>query len=132
MIVIFDPDSGEIKRTVECPPVGYLSQVNEGEGHILSDIEQALFDIESHYIVDGSITPRPELGITMSRANIAANGTDTCNISGIPEGATVTSNEFSITADGSDLEFATDIPGEHVLKISLWPYMDAEVTINAL
>jgi len=132
MIVIFNPLTGEIARTVECPQASYLSQVNEGEGYVFSDVEQALFVIEAHYVVDDVIVPRPTLSFILSINTITANGTDTCLISGIPAGAEITSNDTTITTDGSDIEFVTDIPGEHRLQITLWPYQDAEVVINAI
>lgn len=119
-----------------------LTCTHEMEEHEISHAKAVYGDecgfVEGHCVIATSyvtgeeqIAERPIIHTTLSVPTIQANGTDICLISGIPEGATVTSSEFFIVADGSDLEFVTDIPGEHKLKITLWPYMDAEVVIDA-
>jgi len=119
-------ETGKIIGNVTCsyevipPPVeGY--QNIEGE-----------FDSATQYIAEGVVTDRPAMVVGLSKQEIAADAVDMAIISGIPSGATIRWNETEQIADGSDVEFVTDIIGEHRLHITLWPYQDAEVTINAI
>lgn len=89
-------------------------------------------DLQRFYVNADTLTERPALSYTVSKTTIDADATDIALISGIPSSATICLNGTEQTADGSDIEFVTDIVGEHTLQIILWPYQDAEVTINAI
>ena len=90
------------------------------------------YQSHSHYIKNEVATPRPEMSLTLDKQTIAADAEDMATISGIPAGATVTSSENSAVVDSGSLEFVTDQVGTHTLKFELFPYLDAEVTINAV
>jgi hypothetical protein len=72
------------------------------------------------------------MSLTLDKQTIAADAEDMATISGIPAGATVTSSENSAVVDSGSLEFVTDQVGTHTLKFEFFPYLDAEVTINAV
>ena len=71
---------------------------------------------KTYMIKDGQIEPRPTMPLTVTGSVI----------SGIPQGATVTLGEQSFTVDDGE----ADIEGyTGIVKITCWPYLDAEVTI---
>ena len=73
-------------------------------------------DITNKYVDSGVITPRPSMSLSVSDSII----------SGIPQGATVTLGEQSFTVDDGE----ADIEGyTGIVKITCWPYLDAEVTL---
>jgi len=93
---------------------------------------EAKHDADTKYIVNGEIADRPTMTVSQSKQEVVADSVDSVIITGIPSGATIRWNATEQTADGNDIEFVTDIIGEHKLHITLWPYQDAEVTINAI
>ena len=71
---------------------------------------------KTYMIKDGQITQRPTMPLTVTGSVII----------GIPQGATVTLGEQSFTVDDGE----ADIEGyTGVVKITCWPYLDAEVTL---
>ena len=105
------------------------SQLVAEEGHAYLE---AVSNDMSQYVNDGAIVDKPLLSVIVDKPTITADGSDVVTITGIPEGATVRWNDMEMIADGNDIEFMTDIVGEHKLRITLWPYKDAEVTIHAI
>jgi hypothetical protein len=78
----------------------------------------------SHYFLDGVLTPRPEMSITQSKTTMLADGVDT--ITGIPAGSILLLGEQSFEVDDGEAE----IDGySGTVKITCWPYLDAEVVI---
>ncbi len=73
-------------------------------------------DISNKYVDNGEVKIRPNM-------NLAIIGGV---ITGIPQGATVTLGEQSFTVDDGE----ADIEGyTGIVKITCWPYLDAEVEI---
>ena len=67
-------------------------------------------------VSDGQIELRPAMPLTVTGSAI----------SGIPQGATVTLGEQSFVVDDGE----ADIEGyTGIVKITCWPYLDAEVTL---
>ena len=78
----------------------------------------------SHYFLDGVLTPRPEMSITQSKTTMLADGVDT--ITGIPAGSILLLGEQSFEVDDGEAE----IDGySGTVKITCWPYLDAEVVV---
>ena len=78
----------------------------------------------SHYFLDGVLTPRPEMSITQSKTTMLADGVDI--ITGIPAGSILLLGEQSFEVDDGEAE----IDGySGTVKITCWPYLDAEVVI---
>ena len=90
------------------------------------------YDPETQYIISGVATTRPTMSLTQDKTEISANATEIATISGVPSGAKIRCGDSIETADGSDVEFTTDTVAEHTLTFSLFPYLDAEVVINAI
>lgn len=124
----YDPVTGEIIAWYSGPEsqINLQSFVVNSEPYIEGNGEPG-----KEYYVDISvpeIIPRPQMTLVTDKSSIAADGVDAATISSIPEGAVV--EGVTIGADG-ELIFTTTDPAEHKLVFSLFPYLDAEVTINA-
>jgi len=126
---IYHKDTGEIMGQIDAPNEGMIAaQVFDtahfyyvGEANIVTD-----------FFPGGVKAIRPTMTVSQSKQEVVADSVDSVTITGIPSGATIRWNEVEQIADGNDIEFVTDIIGEHKLQITLWPFQDAEVTINAI
>lgn len=106
----YDPSDGRIIGTMACSePAFDLNTENK-------NWIEGIFDFKTHYISNGVSVPRPTMPLTVTGSVIT----------GIPQGATVTLGEQSFTVDDGE----ADIEGyTGIVKITCWPYLDAEVTL---
>lgn len=123
----YEKETGRIIQMVSIVP--HFTDISDTETHAYL---KGSCDLGADFVQDGAVLPRPKMSIALSVGEIAADMEDTAIINGILEGAAVTSNGQSMVADGTDMEFVTDVIGVHKLEIVLFPYLDAEVTINAI
>jgi hypothetical protein len=93
----------------------------------------------TQYVSDSRLCNRPsmveDLGFSLDKVSIHADGIDVATMSNIPTSSMVVysgpdSARRELVQDGT-LEFVTDIPGEHVIRIECFPYLPEEVTIHA-
>jgi len=127
-----ESNARRILRNVDCPEFLVDSQINNNEDWMLGQADDLTKYIEINLKGVPSITSRPEMQLTADKNEISADSADAATISGVPEGATVTSGEDSMTIEDGVLEFVTDKRGEHVLKFECFPYINTEVVINAV
>lgn len=104
----YDPVGGRIIGTLICSETCFDVNVED------KTWIEGTYDLETHYIADGIATQRPAMSLTVTGSVI----------SGIPQGATVILDQQSFTVDDgvADIEGYTGI-----VKITCWPYLDAEV-----
>jgi hypothetical protein len=101
----FDPDGRYFQNCSSTDKVNPSTQY-----YVLGEYD------DTYYYADGKAISRPQLPITVAGSVI----------SGIPQGATVTLGEQSFIIDDGE----ADIEGyTGVVKITCWPYRDAEVEI---
>ena len=106
----YDLTDGKITGTLICSEPCFEANVG-GKTWI-----EGTYDLEEYYVVGGIATLRPSMGLTVTGSVI----------SGIPQGATVTLGEQSFAVDDGE----ADIEGyTGIVKITCWPYLDAEVTL---
>ena len=106
----YDPVGGRIIGTLICSET-YFDVNVEDKTWI-----EGTYDLETHYIADGIATLRPSMSLSVSDSII----------SGIPQGAIATLGEQSFAVDDGE----ADIEGyTGIVKITCWPYLDAEVTL---
>ena len=69
----------------------------------------------------------------ISTAQIVADGIDETLISGIPAGTQVQwpDGQTDIVADG-EIRFSVDLPGTYTFRFTAVPYLDQEITIEAI
>lgn len=88
-------------------------EMGDGDKFILSD---TMFNESEHYVKGSKVLPRPAMPLTVTGSVI----------SGIPQGATVTLDQQSFIVEDGE----ADIEGYMgKVKITLFPYLDAEVTL---
>ena len=106
----YDLTDGKITGTLICSEPCFEANVG-GKTWI-----EGTYDLEEYYVVGGIATLRPSMGLTVTGSVI----------SGIPQGATVTLDQQSFIVDDG----VADIEGyAGKVKITLFPYLDAEVEI---
>ena len=106
----YDPVGGRIIGTLICSETCFDVNVED------KTWIEGTYDLETHYIADGIATLRPAMPLTVTGSVI----------SGIPQGATVTLGEQSFAVDDGE----ADIEGyTGIVKITCWPYLDAEVMV---
>jgi hypothetical protein len=111
MIFIAYDDKGKIlyHRTMAVEDIELYpdEQLTESDG---------VYESDRYYISGKAVKPRPTMPLTVTGSVII----------GIPQGATVTLGEQSFIIDDGE----ADIEGyTGVVKITCWPYLDAEVTL---
>lgn len=84
------------------------------------------------YVSGGQVVPKQPMSLQMTDPHITADGVDECVIGNIPAGVTVEHNGQVYEITDGVVEFATDLAGTYVLKFSGIPYLDEEVTIEAV
>ena len=70
----------------------------------------------------------------IDQATISADGVDSSTIAGLPVGAEISVNSIiiGVVDESESFIFTTDVPGAYVVRVSLFPWRDYEVTINAI
>lgn len=130
---IFDPGTGRITQAGQGNTASVMATVAEIPGNLsymLSDPADDI-DVDRHFILDGQVTERQPL--SFPNQTITADGTDEALITGIPAGVSVTwpDGQTDEVADG-EVVLAVDLPGTYVLRFTGVPYLDTEVTIEAV
>ena len=85
------------------------------------------------YISGGDVQPKQPMSLITTNTPLLANGTDEAVISGIPEGAQVEwpDGQTDIVT-GGEIRFSVDLAGTYTFRFTAVPYLDQEVTIEAL
>ena len=124
--IVYDPMTGEIKWGGYCSPRDYDLQATEGYSVVEGSLSRV--QIGMKMIVDGALVDRPFLPFFMSADSVPVDGTIT--ISSLPEGVRVNVDGDDVTVNDHSLTLTFDCPGEYVVRMSLFPYLDKEVTIT--
>ena len=110
---IYYPENGEIYGTYANT---YENMLIDLAGQTYIEAPDGDIDISNKYVDGEEVKLRPTMPLTVTGSVI----------SGIPQGATVTLGEQSFVVDDGE----ADIEGyTGIVKITCWPYLDAEVTI---
>jgi hypothetical protein len=83
-----------------------------------------------------TICPRPNMPVTVSKTEIAADGEDIALLSGLPmpcrvRVATADHSDVINVADGS-CEITAAVPDTYNVTVEAWPYRDFTVSITAI
>lgn len=125
--LVFDPINGRILRTGRS--MSEERALAQGpEGCVLLDVTA---DDVNDYVVDGVVTPRPELP-EFDKYEILADDTDVATIV-LPPGSIVTLDGEQYVIEDGMFEFAADVAASYEIKISnAWPYQDGSCVIEAV
>ena len=85
------------------------------------------------YISGGAVQPKAAFPFVVSAGQITANGTDEAIISGIPSDVQVRWPDGQVdTVTDGEVGFKVDLPGNYTFRFTAVPYLDKEVTIEAI
>ena len=125
-------ESGAIEVISTVPDRDWATLGNPLNQQIVLD-SQANASSAKNYVDNGQLKDRQGFELLLSAAQIVANGTDEAIISGIPEGVQVEwpDGQTDIVT-GGEIRFSVDLAGTYTFRFTAVPYLDQEVTIEAL
>jgi hypothetical protein len=127
---IYKSNTGQIDRVYSGPEHEALIQPEVGEQVVvILDAE----DDASSYVESGVVTQRQLMPLTITNTPLIANGTDEVIISGIPSDVQVEwpDGQTDIVTDG-EIRFSVDLAGIYIFRFTAVPYLDQEITIEAI
>lgn len=81
----------------------------------------------------GVLVERPDMGLTINKTQIIADGHDEAVILNIPQGATVTwPDDYRHTLNDGAVVFTIDLAGTYTLTIEKFPFKDEAIEIEAI
>jgi len=122
--------SGEILQTLSCNPRSALLQ--ETEGSLVVEVQSYVSDA-SHFVRNSIVAAKSRMNFLISPLFILANGTDETIISNIPAGVQVEwpDGQTDIVT-GGEISFSVDLPGTYTFRFTAVPYLDKEITVEAI
>ena len=85
------------------------------------------------HVSNGEVLDCVEMPLIATNTPLLANGTDEAVISGIPEGAQVEWPDGQIDiVTGGEIRFSVDLAGTYTFQFTAVPYLDKEITIEAI
>jgi hypothetical protein len=85
------------------------------------------------YIVNGVVQPKQQMPLVIDTSQIDADGIDEATITGIPSGITVEwPDGQSDTVTDGEIRFSVDLAGTYTFRFTAVPYLDQEITIEAI
>jgi len=133
-VTLYDKATGEVKCVVDIVPddvfSGYVANLDSGTGYVLG-----AYPLDKYYIDPTAQTPKQKTpqGISVSKNSIAADGVDTCVLSGVAVGSELRINgaDFGVVSDGV-VEFTTNIKGPHRILLRHPKHKDFVVVVTAI
>jgi len=137
VFAIYEPTGQITQANKVYDPKGYDKLLDE-QGHAFLALQSnTLPSFEQWYVDVGAreLAARPSMSVEISKSAVKAGADDTAVISGIPKQAKVTivaAGAVLHTLDPIDaLEIAIPVPCVYSITISLWPYRDCQLTVEA-
>ena len=85
------------------------------------------------YISGGDVQPKQPMSLITTNTPLIADGTDEVIISGIPSGVQVEWPDGQVdTVTDGEIRFSVDFPGTYTFQFTAVPYLDKEITIEAI
>ncbi|MEC4750057.1 hypothetical protein [Methylomicrobium sp. Wu6] len=117
----------------------YSGQNPQGQKSALSEYSwiEGEFHGDEMYVEFETPILRPTQATIIDKTTITADCLDAATLTGVPDGAVFsasnvdTGESVSGPISGSDT-FSTSIAGTYALRISCWPYLDWQETVNAV
>jgi len=128
--VVYEPDTGRVYvkgngelRSVDPQNFSPTAQMVTYTGDRSDDL----------HVSNGEVLDCVEMSLIATNTPLLANGTDEAVISGIPEGVQVEwpDGQTDIVT-GGEIRFSVDLPGTYTFQFTAIPYLDKEVTIEAI
>ena len=85
------------------------------------------------YISGGDVQLKQPMSLNTTSTSLIADGTDEVIISGIPSDVQVEWPDGQIdTVTDGEIRFSVDLPGTYTFQLTAVPYLDQEITIEAI
>jgi hypothetical protein len=108
---VYNPTTGEILRTGQCPEGAADLQAGAGES-VLYEAS----DPFSQYVSGGALTAKQNLSASWDKTQVTADGVDTATLSGLPDPITFHIDGDSYEVVGGTLSFKASTPGEYRIE----------------
>lgn len=134
MIVQFD-EKGRIFHLVSDPVHSAIALNMQRMGANYLDLEPVdgvsfECDIMRDWVDKGEIKPRPVFDLP-DLVEIAADGSDSHQIAGLPDPCLVRIDGEEISVEGGELTIAADMPAEYEIRFVQWPYIEHVLKVIA-
>lgn len=128
---IYRLSTGELIQAGSCPDFSFLSQTPADPDYGLIELPQRSWN---YYVNNGSLTEKVAHTYSINKTTLLADDEDEIIITGLHNPTTVTTNPGDFTDVVTDGEFrlSVDLAGQYRLKLQAIPYLDEEVTIEAV
>ncbi|MDD1534551.1 MULTISPECIES: hypothetical protein [unclassified Bradyrhizobium] len=140
LFAVFEPSGQLTQANKVYDPEGYDKLLDE-HGYTYIAAETNTLPSFSEWYVDvkaKELTARPVMPIAVTKTVIKAGGVDSAVISGIPKQAKAVIGAAGAVLhnvdplDATELEIAIPVPCVYRVTISLWPYRDHVIAIEAV
>lgn len=118
---------GVIMRTGNCPAEALSMQARDGE-----TVVEGHWPDDEYYFDGDQPKPKKEITPTFSKKTLAADGTDSITISGIPAPCRVALEETVYDVPDGVFEFTVDQLGVHAIQIRATHYHDFNATVEVV
>jgi len=110
----------------------FEAQLQPQDGLEVVPIADELDDVTA-YISDGVVQPKQPISLITTNTPLTADGIDEVIISGIPSGVQVEwpDGQTDIVMD-DEISFSVDLPGTYTFRFTAVPYLDKEITVEAI
>lgn len=131
-VVFFQPATGRIMATASQDTASLAADTRSWleVGEFKQDYDQ------THYVVEGVLTPRPAMAISHTDPVVPANGMAEVIITGVPAGVDVSvtgPGMFAVDlADGSPIHLTFTATGQYTVRASQFPFLDHQVVCHAV
>ncbi|MEY9358940.1 hypothetical protein ABH994_001661 [Bradyrhizobium yuanmingense] len=139
VFAIYEPTGQITQANKVYDPFGY-DELLDDQGHAYLALQSNTLPSFDHWYVDvgaKELATRPAMPVEISKSAVKAGADDTALITGIPNNAKVTIVAAGAVLhsldpiDASELEIAIPVPCVYSITISLWPYKDCKLTVEA-
>ena len=122
--------SGEILQTVTM--TARMAALQELNTNSMTEVSTEVTD-STHFFIDGDVSPKSEFDLTVGEVQLLSGGTYSVTISNVPTGVQVEwpDGQTDTVTDG-EISFSVDLPGTYTFKFTAVPYLDKEITVEAI
>ena len=111
---------------------GFEAEQQAQNGLQVLPIADDLDDVTA-YISGGDVQPKQPMSLITTNTPLIADGTDEVIISGIPSDVQVEWPDGQVdTVTDGEIRFSVDFPGTYTFQLTAVPYLDQEITIEAI
>ena len=130
-VTFYDTVTGKINSTCTCLTAHIeLQTASSYCEYVVGSFSSREFYIDT---VNKVVEAKTELSVNVDTLSIPADGITFSTFKDIPEGIVVLwPDGFLSEADGNDLQFSVDLAGTYTFRFTAVPYLDKEITIEAI